>query len=300
MGANRALVLALNPSIDVEWSVDSVQWEEKNIIRAERRWPGGKGVNVARWLKFLGGSAKLLLPLGGATGRELADGLRREEISAKIISLREPTRANIIVTTKAGRQLRFNPVGPKLSRLEWEKIVRETKRELPKTSLLILSGSLPRGISTDAYAQLIRLAASHGVKTLLDCDGAAFAAGVKARPFLVKPNEHELAQWVKTKLRSEKQLRDAALRLSMKTKSWILLSRGRKGAWLVNARGKAFLSTKAPRIRVRNTVGAGDAMLAAVSAQIMSGASPKEWLRRGVETGSAAASCVAGKLPQLR
>jgi fructose-1-phosphate kinase PfkB-like protein len=103
------LVLALNPSIDAEWRVDDVLWEEKNNVRSERRWAGGKGINVARWLKHLGGQPLLLVPLGGKTGDELAGYLRGEKIPSRIVRLREPTRVNVIITTDAGRQMRFNP-----------------------------------------------------------------------------------------------------------------------------------------------------------------------------------------------
>src|SRR5688572_23205770 len=110
----RSLIVALNPSIDAEWQVNDVFWEEKNNVQSERRWAGGKGINVARWLKHLGGRPRLILPLGGKTGDELAGYLRREKINARIIPLREPTRVNVIVSTNKGRQMRFNPLGPKL------------------------------------------------------------------------------------------------------------------------------------------------------------------------------------------
>src|SRR6186713_2229529 len=112
------LIVALNPSIDAEWQVPEVLWEEKNNVQSERRWAGGKGINVARWLKHLGGKPRLLLPLGEGTGAELAGYLRAERIPSRIIRLYEPTRVNVIVTTNAGRQMRFNPLGPKLSRSE--------------------------------------------------------------------------------------------------------------------------------------------------------------------------------------
>ena len=112
-------VLALNPSIDVEWRLKQVRWEEKNEVQSQRRWAGGKGVNVARWLNHLGGKPRLLLPLGGQTGDELVSCLRQEKLSAQIVRLREPTRVNVIITTNAGRQMRFNPLGPKLSQKEW-------------------------------------------------------------------------------------------------------------------------------------------------------------------------------------
>src|SRR5258708_6960439 len=161
------LVLALNPSIDAEWRVDAVLWEEKNNVHSERRWAGGKGINVARWLKHLGGNPRLLVPLGGKTGDELAGYLRSEKIASHIIRLRESTRVNVIVTTNAGRQIRFNPLGPKLARAEWGKLLDVVTRKLRilgaaspsvPSALLVLSGSLPRGLPVTAYARLIRLA----------------------------------------------------------------------------------------------------------------------------------------------
>jgi fructose-1-phosphate kinase PfkB-like protein len=321
----HSLVLALNPSIDAEWRVDDVLWEEKNNVHSERRWAGGKGINVARWLKHLGGQPLLLVPLGGKTGAELAGYLRGEKIPSRIVRLREPTRVNVIVTTDAGRQMRFNPLGPKLSRHEWRMILRAVELGLvaeggrarhsvraaiqhPRngahgvarpTVLLILSGSLPRGVPVTAYAQLIRLAHRFGVKTLLDCDGPAFAAAVKARPFLVKPNEHELAQWWRKPLRSEKELVRAAHALSAQTQGWVLVSRGAKRSLLVNHQGRFECFAKPPNVKPCNTVGAGDALLAAVARQIQRGATPEEWLKFGLKIGSAATQLAAGKLGEI-
>src|SRR5215475_11125212 len=112
------LVAALNPSIDVEWRVARVRWEEKNNIQSERRWAGGKGINVARWLKHLGGRPQLLVPLGGQNGAELAAHLRTERIPTRMVKLRESTRVNVIITPDGGRQMRFNPLGPSISARE--------------------------------------------------------------------------------------------------------------------------------------------------------------------------------------
>ena len=292
----RPFVLALNPSIDVEWRVAHVCWEEKNQIQSESRWAGGKGVNVVRWLRHLGGKPGLLLPLGGGTGEELSGCLRREKLNAKSIFLRETTRANIIVSSAEGRQLRFNPAGPKISAGEWRSILTGIARELPRSTLCILSGSLPRGLAVNTYARLIRIAQRAEVKAILDCDGPAFAAGVKARPFLVKPNEPELAQWWGQPLPTERAVRRAAAKLSDATRGWVLVSRGGKGALLINQRERCCLSASAPPLKVTNTVGAGDAMLAAVAREIDKQAGPEEWLRWGVATGTAATQCAAGHL----
>lgn len=292
-----SLVLALNPSIDAEWRVDEVQWEEKNNVRSERRWAGGKGINVARWLKHLGGQPLLLLPLGGRTGAELAGYLRAERIPVKIIPLRQPTRVNVIITTNAGWQMRFNPPGPEISAQEWGRLLATAKRELARADLLILSGSLPRGLPDNTYAVLLRLAHRFGVKTLLDCDGPAFAAALLERPFLVKPNVHELVQWWGRPLRAEKEIIRAAKALSNRTQGWVLVSRGAKRSLLVNATEGIQTAAQPPRIRPRNTVGAGDAMLAAVARAIQTGQSPAGWLNAGVKTGSTAARRAAGSLP---
>lgn len=291
------LVLALNPSIDAEWRVTDVLWEEKNNVQSERRWAGGKGINVARWLKHLGGKSELLLPLGGQSGDELAGYLRRGKISAQIAPLREATRVNVIVTTSSGRQMRFNPLGPKLSAVEWRVVLASVKQHLRHTKLLVLSGSLPRGIPVNAYAQLIRVAHRFGVKTLLDCDGAPFNAAVSARPFLVKPNEHELGLWRGKSLRSEAEIIQAACALSAATRGWVLVSRGGQRSLLVNVAEKFQLFAAPRKVKPRNTVGAGDALLAAVARQIQRGTSPEEWLRQGLAVGTQATQLAAGELP---
>src|SRR5438876_2078598 len=169
------LVIALNPSIDVEWTVDRVRWEEKNAIRAERRWAGGKGVNVARWLAQLGAEVELLLPVGGARGEELIHGLHGSGIVVRPIKLREETRANIVVTTAERRQLRFNPSGPTLSSHEWTQIKSALRTFSRRAAVAVFSGSIPPGVPVAAYRELISLAQRAGLKCILDCDGPAFA-----------------------------------------------------------------------------------------------------------------------------
>lgn len=293
----RPLVVALNPSVDVEWNVLEVRWEEKNDVLSERRWPGGKGVNVARWLKHLGCSPGLLLPLGGATGHEVAAGLRRERLRPLVIPLREPTRANVIVSTEGQGQLRFNPLGPHLSAAEWRACIRGVRASLQQTSVLVLSGSLPRGLPVDAYARLTRLAHEAGVRTVLDCDGPRLAAAISAHPFLVKPNRHELGQWYGRALGSLSAATKAARELSSATRGWVLVSLGELGGVMIHAGHSVEIRASGEKVKAVNTVGAGDALLAAVVRQIQADATPAEWLRHGVGAGGAATLCPAGELP---
>jgi 1-phosphofructokinase family hexose kinase len=293
----RPLIVALNPSVDVEWRVTRVRWGEKNEIQSERRWPGGKGVNVARWLKHLGMQPRLLLPLGGRHGQELEAGLSSERITTIVCPIRGQTRANIIVTGPPEGQLRFNPPGPELSGAEWAAVRAMVNRELRNASVLVLSGSLPRGPGAGAYAELIRLAQRQDVRCLLDCDGLALEKAVAAHPWLVKPNHHELGEWYGRPLRNARDIRIAAEKLSAATKGWVFVSTGPDGGCLVRASSHAFLTARPPRVTVQNTVGAGDALLAAIAKRIGDGAGPEEWIRAGVGVGTAASTSPAGVLP---
>lgn len=292
----QILVIGLNPAVDVEWRVGSLHWDEKNTVLGERRWAGGKSVNVARWLRHLGARVRLLVPLGGATGAELRRQLRAEGVPLRAVPLREATRANVMVTQARGPQLRFNPRGPKLSAAEWRAFFRAAEIEMKRSTLVILSGALCRDARPTVYRDLVRLAHRLGVRVVLDCDGPAFAAGVPARPFLVKPNEFELAQWAGRRLRSEAAVRRAARELSRKTGGWVLLSRDARGGWLVNAATSFAGRAVVPRVRVRNTVGAGDALLAAAALALARGAEPAEWLRCGLATATAGVQSPAGEL----
>ncbi len=294
----RIVILAPNPAIDLEWEVDAVRWDEKNLIKNERRWAGGKGVNVARWLRFLGGTPRLVVPLGGASGTELRQQMRCESLACRIIRLREANRVDAIITTPEGRQLRFNPAGPAVSAAEWSAIRAAIDAELNRAGLLILSGSLPRGAAPDTYARFIDQAQQHSVRTVLDCDGAVFAEAVKAKPFLVKPNEHELALWCGRRLKTESAAQEAARKLSVATGGWVLVTRGGRTAWLINAQESVCFSAQPPPAQIRNSVGAGDAVVAGAALQIVRGAPAEEWLRWGLAAGTAATQCRAGELPR--
>src|SRR5437868_1923211 len=123
----KVLVVSLNPAIDCEWEVERIQWEEKNNILRERRWAGGKGSNVARWLRHLGAAAELLVPLGGETGKELAQHLAEAKVRTRVVPLKQSTRVNVIVTSRQGGQMRFNPLGPTISVAEWRDIIGKLK-----------------------------------------------------------------------------------------------------------------------------------------------------------------------------
>lgn len=270
---------------------------EKNEVLSERRWPGGKGVNVARWLKASGQEVRLFLPLGGGTGKEIADGLKAEGISTTTVGVNVPTRVNVIVTPDQGSQLRFNPVWQELRPSEWRQVGRQVEKSLRAADLLVLSGSLPAGAPVTAYATLLRQARRLRLRAILDCDGPAFAKAIPARPFLVKPNLAELEQWVGNRLPNRQTILSAARQLSQATHGWVLVSLGARGALVIDAATGTWWSTAVSVSRVLNTVGAGDALLAGVVRAIAESHPPDEWLCCGVAAGAAAVSFPGGSTP---
>ena len=300
MSREGVLVVSTNPAVDVEWRVHSLRPEEKNEVTAQRRWPGGKGVNVARWLCWCGVPTRLLLPLGGATGRELGAGLRSGGIPFRAVRISGETRANVVVTADSGTQYRLNPTWPVLDATELGRFESALESGIRKFRWVVFSGALVRGADAGFYKRWARRAREAGATVVVDCDGEPFRGAVQARPFLVKPNEFELAQWAGHELTSAAVQQEAARRLAVATGGWVLVSRGAAGAWLVGAESKdKVLAISAPKSRVRNTVGAGDAMLAAAIAAAIRGPSrPVEWLRAGVHVGSLATRQEPGTVPR--
>jgi 1-phosphofructokinase len=291
------LVVSTHPAIDAEWRVARVVPGEKNEVLEERRWPGGKGVNVCRWLHWLGTRHTLLLPLGGSTGRELATGLRGEGIRFKAVPFEGPTRVNVVVSPDQGSQLRFNPTWP---RFDGDTITRFREafvRELRHARLVVLSGALVPGAPVGFYRELSALAVEAGCRIVLDCDGRAFEQGIRAKPALVKPNEHELAAWAGEPVKRPADAERAARTLSRRTGGWVLASLGARGALLVHDGHGVVLSQPAARVKVRNTVGAGDAMLAAAVSAMARRADVGDWLDEALRVASLAVQLPPGEVP---
>lgn len=295
-----ALVISLNPAVDCEWRVKAVLPEEKNEILEEVRWPGGKGINVARWLTWLAEPNRLFLPLGGDTGRELAQGLRAEGLTFSRFPLKEPNRVNVVVTQESGPQFRFNQTRPQLDRATSRRLVARAAELARRADPVVISGTLAFGAPAESYAQIAATARRARRRVFLDCDREPFNRALQESPFLVKPNEFELAQWAGRKLSSLEAVARAAAELSRVTGGYVLVSRAGSGALLVSEKAGIQLSAGVPAVNVRNTVGAGDAMLAGAIAASNRSDQPANWLRWAIATGCAATEVPPGKLPTRR
>lgn len=283
---NASIVtVTLNPSVDWSFSVERVVAELKLEGEDEQRDPGGGGVNVARVVTRLGGSALALWSRGGHTGKLLEELIAREKVPQLPIEVTGSTRENVIVRERvSGQQYRFGLPGPELEPADLQKYAAATSGR--PADYLVYSGSLPRGVSPKQFANLIS-SAPKGTRVVVDTKGEALKSALDVGVFLIKPNIDELEAIMRRKLDLDERVEDAARGIVERGGAeMVLVSLGRGGAVLVTKQVAAHL--RAPTVRIRSKVGAGDSMLGGIVVALCRGDSPEDAARFGVAAGSAA------------
>ncbi|MEL1770700.1 6-phosphofructokinase II [Klebsiella pneumoniae] len=250
--------------------------------------PGGGGINVARAVTFLGGKATAIFPVGGATGEHLAALLADEQVPVETVETRDWTRQNLHVHVAAsGEQYRFVMPGAALTDDEFRRL-EEKVLTIEPGSLLVVSGSLPPGISVDNLMQLVKNAQQQGLRCIIDSSGDALAAALDVGNIeLVKPNQKELSALVQRDLSQPDDVRLAAQSLIQSGKvRRVVVSLGPQGALGVDASGS--VQVVPPPMKSQSTVGAGDSMVGAMTLRLAENASLEDMVRFGVAAGSAA------------
>ena len=285
--------VTLNPAIDRELSVPSIVLGEVLRATAHRVDWGGKGFNVSRSLRALGGESTALGFVGGEAGRRIAAGLAQLGIAVDFVEIAGETRTNVSVVDGV-RYLKVNEPGPTITEAEAARLIDKVRALARPGDWWVLSGSLPPGASPGIYADVIRIVQAAGARAILDTSGAALAQGCAARPFLVKPNAAEAAELTGRRVDPSEDsdgfaaARDAAADLHARGVSYVLLSLGRRGALLSD--GRSSWRARPPRITERNPVGAGDSMVAGMVWGLAQGMPVERALRWAVASGAAAAS----------
>ncbi len=280
------VTVTLNPAVDVSTSVDQVVAERKLRCDAPLPEPGGGGINVARVVRELGHDATALWTRGGTAGTRLEALLDELGLEHRPLPVAGETREHLIVYERStGRQFRFGMPGPVLTDTEVQACVAAVAALDPTPAFLVLSGSLPDAVADDLYGRLVR-AAPAGCRVVLDTSNAALAEGVKAGPYLVKPNRRELGALTDAPVEDDDDVRAAARRLiDEHGVAVVVTSLGAGGVIASNAEGDWL--AHAPPVRVRSAVGAGDSMVAALVVALARGDALDEAVRWGVATGTA-------------
>lgn len=302
-----------NPSLDKVLWVDDFQTGRVNRVVEMRVNPGGKGINVSRFLSRLGRPTRATGFMGRGTGPFLVEQLTRESIETDFVEVPGDVRVNLkIIDRVTGCETEVNEPGPAVSEAEVSRLEEKVRLSCEDSSVIVFAGSLPPGCPTDLYSRLIMLANEQGVRTVLDTSSDALREGLKARPFLVKPNLQELEALFSTRFERDSEIVDAAREIVRSGVEVVVVSMGADGAIAVargssagdsaavrSASGSSATQVRAwrafaPEVQVANTVGAGDSMVAGLVASLVQRDDIAAALEFAVAAGSAAAAADPG------
>ncbi|MCH3973205.1 MAG: 1-phosphofructokinase [Oscillospiraceae bacterium] len=280
--------VTFNPAIDyVVHLKGNLQPGKINRCADETYQFGGKGINVAALLRNLGYDAIALGFIAGETGSWLQKGLRSMNILTDFISLPSGmTRVNVKV--KAGGETEINGSGPVISPADMEKLYTRLDA-LKSGDVLVLAGSIPACLANDTYEKIMARLAGRSILIAVDATQDLLVNVLRYRPFLIKPNNHELSEIFGRELQTDREIAECARKLQERGARNVLVSMGKDGALLLDETGKTSRMA-APKCTVRNSVGAGDSMVAGFLAGWLQTGSYFEALRLGSAAGSATAA----------
>jgi len=273
-----------NPSVDYVVHVDELRVGELNRALKTSTFPGGKGINVSRVLKRLGVDSTALGFAGGFTGQFIEQELQKEGIRCDFVHVSGQTRIN--VKLKAGQETEINGQGPVVTSEDAAQLVAKIE-PLSANDVLVFAGSMPLSLPADVYERLAAMAAKRQARLVVDTSGSALRALLACRPFFIKPNDRELAELFGVSVLTKKDIATYGRRLTEMGICHVIVSMGGDGAFYFGK--EAVLFAEAPKGAVRNSVGAGDSMVAGFLAAQESGKSIEETFAYSVAAGSATA-----------
>lgn len=276
--------VTLNPSIDYIVEVDDLTLGGLNRMKRDLKLPGGKGINVSRVLNQLEVQNTAIGFLGGFTGRYIEDWLREEKIISNFVTVADDTRINIKL--KAGEETEINGTGPVIREAEAEALLLKLEA-LQAGDTLVLSGSAPPSLGGDFYSKLIAVCKRKKAEFVIDTTGQALKDALALEPLLVKPNHHELAELFGVTIKTREEIITYGRRLLEAGAQYVLVSMAGEGALFISDQGVYYAS--APSGTVRNSVGAGDSMIAGFVGTLSLTGDVLEAFRTGVASGSATA-----------
>jgi 1-phosphofructokinase len=280
------ITVTLNPAIDKTMTIDNFQPGKVNRESSVRIDVGGKGINVSKTIQALGGESMAIGIMAGSAGEFIKRELGRMGIEHHFIGIEGETRTNIkIVDSMNGSVTDINENGPFLPIEILKEFEAAAMDHLTETSLVVFSGSVPRNVDKDIYRRLIHGAKAKGAKTILDADGELLLEGLKAGPYLVKPNIHELERLFSIQLDSTEKVIAYGRKLFDYGVEHVVVSLGEEGAIFINK--EQTVLAKGIKVDVKSTVGAGDAMVAAMAVAMSRGYTLDEIIRWAVAASAA-------------
>ena len=279
--------VTFNPAIDYVVRMSSELLPGMtNRSDSEECYFGGKGINVSTILKNLGLENTALGFTAGFTGRAIVESVNSKGILADFIELPKGI-SRINVKIKGQAETEINAQGPRISQEAQDKLFEKIKN-LKDGDILILAGSIPNSLPSDVYEKIIALVADRKIDVVVDATKDLLKNVLKYHPFLIKPNNHELGEMFGTVLKTDEELELHARKLQEMGARNVLISMAGDGAMLISEDGEKY-RIGVPSGKVRNSVGAGDSMVAGFIAGYLKTGSYEEALKMGTAAGSATA-----------
>lgn len=276
--------VTLNPAIDYIVRLDHVETGSVNRMESDDKYTGGKGINVSRILKRLGYPNTATGFLGGFTGQFIKDGLVAEGIDTDFVQVDQDTRINVKI--KADQETEINGLGPIVTELQLAEL-EMIFAGLTKEDTVIFAGSAPANLGNEVYNKLIPVAKQTGAQVVCDFEGQTLLDSLAYQPLLVKPNNHELEAIFNVELNSIEDIENYAKKILEMGAQNVIISMAGDGALLVTPDATYFASPI--KGIVKNSVGAGDSMVAGFTGEYVCSQDPIEALKWGVACGTATA-----------
>ncbi|AYE33046.1 1-phosphofructokinase [Clostridium septicum] len=276
--------LTLNPSIDYIIEVDSLNLGLVNRTTKEVKFPGGKGINVSRVLSNLNIENKALGFLGGLTGKFIESSLKNLNVNCDFINVVEDSRINVKI--KGIEETEINASGPKISNENFKELMTKLAN-LDENDILVLAGSVQNSLPNDIYMQIQTMLKNKNVKIIVDTSGPALLEAVKQKPFLIKPNNHEIEEIFNVTINCEKDLIKYGSELVKLGAENVIISMAGDGALLICNEG--IFKGNAPKGVVKNSVGAGDSLVGGFLAEYSISNDIVKSFKMGIASGSASA-----------
>ena len=292
------ITVTMNPAVDKTARAASIVPGGLNRLGNIARDAGGKGINVSKMIKVLGGESIATGFLGGSAGKDILAALAGLKIKADFVSIDAATRTNLKVYSEDFGITEFNEPGPAVTSDEMDALKRKLLEYAEPAAIFVFAGSLTQGACPGIYGQLICEVKKKGASVFLDADGEAFSKALLAKPDYVKPNKFELLQYFGIQgdcaLPKIAELCRGLINQGIKT---VNLSMGEQGALFVT--GQELLYAPGLTIKAASTVGAGDSMVAAAAYGFSQGMSLKDTAALAMAA-SAGAAATEGTNPPAR
>ena len=293
----RIVTLTLSAAFDVHCSAEKIDVGLENFVTFGEKNAGGKGVNISRALKACGVSSTAVVVLGESNSREFSEKLEREEIAFEKILIPGRIRENITIHTADGNETRISFGATVAPAGLIDKVETITDGILSEGDILTLTGSVPKGIAIEELKNYVKRQKQKGVKIIIDSRSFLFSDIMDIRPFLIKPNEYEIMEYIGTAISEESEARLAAEELRTFGIENVMITLGGRGAVLASSEGSFYVP--APKIDVLSTIGAGDSSIAGFIYALSKGYDTKRSLELSVAFGTAACHKSGTKPPEM-